>query len=129
MVQPGTSLVSFAKVSPPYDPVAITEYYRLSRELKDAYPAEYNDLGKLWDVVKKAASFVSPVVKLLPGGDAVTRVGSAIKDAVDPLLDKKAETRGDKQPAAALERQLEANHAQAAVVRPVRPRGSARKGK
>jgi len=37
-VSPGTQLTPFQKLSPPYDPMAIADYYTIARELKDAYP-------------------------------------------------------------------------------------------
>lgn len=57
-VLPGTTLAPFAKVSPMYDPTALTTYYRISRELKDAYPASYNDLGKLLGIIGNVAKNV-----------------------------------------------------------------------
>lgn len=85
-VQPGSLLCSQQQMSPPYDPVALASYFRISRELKDAYPADFNDLGKIWDVIKKAASFVLPAISAVPGpvgmlgkaGTAAMAVGNAL---------------------------------------------------
>lgn len=123
MVQPGTAMTSFQHVSPAYDRTAIDNYYRISRELKDAYPADYNDLGKMWDVVKKAANFVAPVLRLVPGGAALESGARFASGLIDPMIaGSKAKSR-DGPPAAALERQIAANH----VVRPVPVRAKASK--
>lgn len=61
-VMPGTPLVSFLKTSPVYDEVALTTYYLISREMKDAYPADFNDLGKLLEVIASAIPVVRNVV-------------------------------------------------------------------
>jgi hypothetical protein len=61
-VSPGSPLTSFAKVSPPYDPVASTGYFAISREMKDGYPEEYNNLAMLIPVVQEIASRVLPKV-------------------------------------------------------------------
>lgn len=123
MVQPGTAMTSFQHVSPAYDRTAIDNYYRVSRELKDAYPADYNDLGKMWDVVKKAANFVAPVLRLVPGGSALEAGARLASGLIDPMIaGSKAKSR-DGPPAAALERQIAANH----VVRPIPARAKASK--
>jgi hypothetical protein len=67
-VLPGTSMCAFQKSSPPYDPRAIQTYFQISRELKDAYPSDYNDLGKIlgtiWEVAKTALGTVFPVARI-----------------------------------------------------------------
>lgn len=54
VANPGTSLTPFLHTSPRYDPVALRTYFAIARELKDAYPADYNDLGKMLLVIKEA---------------------------------------------------------------------------
>jgi hypothetical protein len=70
---PSSPMSPQVRLSPPYDPMALDHYYAIARELKDAYPADYNDLGKLWDVIKSTANFALPYVKRIPWG-----VGSSI---------------------------------------------------
>lgn len=89
MAQPGTAYTSFIKVSPAFDPAAITAYFMISRQLKDAYPAEYNDLGKLWDVIKRAASMISPFLGVLPGGNIIRAVGGFVGKGIDALVARK----------------------------------------
>jgi hypothetical protein len=79
-VTPSSMLAPHAQMAPSYDPVAIDSYYRISRELKDAYPADYNDLGKLWSVIKSAASVVGKALSAVPGIPGL--VGSAIPAVV-----------------------------------------------
>lgn len=80
-VLPGTSLASFQRTSPSYDPTAIKTYFAISRELKDAYPADYNDLGKIlgtiWDVAKGIAGTVFPPARIPIA--AIDAVRSAVK--------------------------------------------------
>lgn len=51
------------KLSPQYDPRALDTYFRLAREFKDAYPSNFNDLGKLWDVISAAVRTSLPFLK------------------------------------------------------------------
>lgn len=84
--QPTSTLSPHLKLSPPSDPKAVESYFAISRELKDAYPADYNDLGKIWDVIssvaKKAApalGFVPVVGSMLPG---IVRSAVAVGDRI-----------------------------------------------
>lgn len=90
IVQPGSSYVPFVKMSPGFDPLAINNYYMISRRLKDAYPAEYNDLGKLWDVIKGAAKIVDPLLGMVPGGQYIRGAGRLVGSLVDGVRKKKA---------------------------------------
>jgi hypothetical protein len=63
----GSLYSPFLKIAPEYDPLAVEMYYKISRELKDAYPADYNDLGKLWEVIKNAARIVTGGLSFVPG--------------------------------------------------------------
>jgi hypothetical protein len=65
-VQPSSVLSPELRLSPPHDDMALDAYYAISRELKDAYPADYNDLGKIWDVIKKAAVNTLPLLRHVP---------------------------------------------------------------
>jgi len=86
-----TSIMSpHQKISPPYDPQAISAYFAISREMKDAYPAEFNDLGKIWDVISGVAKTVAPALSFVPGvgpllaaaAPVVAGVGDRIRRAV-----------------------------------------------
>jgi len=73
-VQPGSVLSPDLKISPMYDEDALKSYFMISREMKDAYPADYNDLGKIWNVIKGVASTVAPYISKIPGPiGAITR--------------------------------------------------------
>lgn len=67
-VLPGRPLCSFQHSSPESDPRAIQTYFKISRELKDAYPCDYNDLGKIlgtiWDVAKGVIGTVFPAARI-----------------------------------------------------------------
>lgn len=90
-LDPSSTLVPQLKLSPPYDPVALDAYFSVARELKDAYPADYNDLGKLWDPIKSAlATLMPPLLTMIPGGaplaplvgptlEGLTSVGAAVR--------------------------------------------------
>jgi len=94
MAQPGTAMAPFMKMAPGFDSVAVDTYFRIARELKDAYPAEYNDFGKLWSVIKSVASKVAPIVLPLMGPAAP--VIRAAAGAIAPLVDKAVAKRAAK---------------------------------
>lgn len=74
---PDSTFSPYLRLSPPYDRAAITAYYKIARELKDGYPADYNDLGKLWDVIKGAARKALPIVGAMgPFGAMAAGLGS-----------------------------------------------------
>lgn len=75
---PTSSFTSFLKVSPEHDLMAITNYYKVARQLKDAYPVAYNDMGRLWDLIKGAARVVSPVLSVVPGGELIKKAGGVL---------------------------------------------------
>lgn len=98
MAQPGTSMAPFMKMAPGFDALAVDTYFRIARELKDAYPAEYNDWGKLWNVIKSVASKVAPVALPLMG--PFGPVVKAAAGAVAPMIDKAIEKREKRKEAA-----------------------------
>jgi len=89
-VQPGTLMAPQQRMSPPFDPKAIQSYFKINRELKDAYPADYNDLGKIWEVIKGAAESVlpllhpslGPVVNLIKGIKNPSRKGRGQRESL-----------------------------------------------
>lgn len=64
--QATSPLSPLVRMSPVYDPLAMEVYQRISRQMKDAYPADYNDLGKLWDVISRIAKAVAPGLSSIP---------------------------------------------------------------
>lgn len=82
-VSPSSSLAPQLKLSPPYDGVALTTYFAIARELKDAYPADYNDRGKIWDAISAALRAGAPAVgSLLPGAPLLMNGAAALGDYV-----------------------------------------------
>lgn len=89
-VQPGSIYSTHLKLSPPHDPLALASYFAIARELKDAYPADHNDLGKIWDVISTVAKSVAPALTAVPGigvplagaVSGVATAGDAIRAAV-----------------------------------------------
>lgn len=59
-VSAGSPLTSFARISPQYDPIALAGYYAIARELKDAYPEDYNSWSALLPLIANVASAVMP---------------------------------------------------------------------
>lgn len=70
------------RLSPPHDPTALKVYFAIAREMKDAYPADYNDLGKLWQFIKDALRRVAPAIMAIPHP-----VAQAVGGAITPGLD------------------------------------------
>lgn len=63
---PNSNLAPHLKLSPAEDEAALSTYFAIARELKDGYPADYNDLGKIWDVISSIAKKVSPFLNMIP---------------------------------------------------------------
>lgn len=129
---PGSSYAPYLRVAPAYDPQAVEAYYKISRELKDAYPVEYNDLGKLWDVIKTVGRSVLPGIA--QGLSMVPGPVGMIARGVAPILGSimGATQPRDKPPAATVERaqnvvtEKRVNKARARIARPKRGRAGAR---
>lgn len=66
-VLPGSILTPQQVMPAEYDETALMSYFAISRKMKDAYPADYNDLGKIWDVISGLAKSILPKVSLIPG--------------------------------------------------------------
>lgn len=64
-VHPTSVLSPQMHLSPVYDSQALSTYYAIARDLKDAYPASYNSAGKIWDQISKVANAVLPTVAKL----------------------------------------------------------------
>lgn len=90
--QPGSVLTPHLKLSPEYDPQSIDTYFKISRELKDGYPADFNDLGKIWDVISSVAKSVAPALTMIPGiGPAVsggTMLAASMGDRIRGALSR-----------------------------------------
>jgi len=115
---PGTTFSPFLKLAPAWDPAAVNTYFAIARELKDAYPADYNDLGKLWDVIKGAARVVLPFVRPVLGQGLGT-LARWVAGPGEKKADRAAKTgKLDKPPAAAQERAEKAASAAAATRTP-----------
>lgn len=125
--QPGTLLSPQLHVSPQYDPDAIANYYRIRREMKDAYPADFNDWGKIWNVIKSIGRVVLPGVAMMgPIGAGVAAAAGGVGSVVDMItsaVGKKGTEAGrrDQIPLAEKQRVQEAVKA-AEILRVVRPR-------
>jgi hypothetical protein len=106
-VQPGSIFSTHLKLSPPHDAQALATYFAISRELKDAYPADYNDLGEIWKVISGIAKTVAPVLSGIPGigsllGGAVSGVAS-VGDSIQALVSRAThalEPKAEGEPAA-----------------------------
>lgn len=101
-VSPSSTLSPQLKLSPPYDPVALSTYFAIVRELKDAYPADYNTTGKLWGVIKQALNALDPVISIMPGGRVakpLIAAGTIVGDAVVARRQKRKERRKAKRAA------------------------------
>jgi len=70
------------RLSPPHDSKALKTYFAIAREMKDAYPADYNDLAKLWSTIKNILRKVAPIVSMIPHPIAQA-VGAAVPAGLD----------------------------------------------
>jgi len=113
-VEAGTLLAPFVKASPVYDPVALKSYAAVSRELKDAYPVSYNDLGHLWDSILSAVGAASPVLASIhPGLGLAATAFHGLGSAVTDIVRKKKSAKHDENQSAT---QKEATQKQVAQV-------------
>lgn len=100
--QPGSLYTTHLRLSPAPDHEAVDNYFRIARELKDAYPADYNDLGKIWDVISSIAKTVGPALGAFgPVGSAIgmgvsgaAAVGDRIRQAIAQRSQRAMETAG-----------------------------------
>jgi hypothetical protein len=105
-VQPQSTLAPQLALSPMYDQVALDTYFAIARELKDAYPADYNDLGKIWDAISAASKKALPFLKKVPGfsipanliGGVVTAGDWMRKAGKTPPPKGKGKGKGKKKP-------------------------------
>jgi len=94
-VRPGTSFSPLLTISPQYDPVALATYFEISRKLKDAYPSDFNSLGKLWTVIKSALKGASAI----PGWPGLLASGvSAVGDIVENIVSDSSKVKPVKAP-------------------------------
>jgi len=108
-VSPASMLASQVRMSPPVDMSALNAYSLINRELKDAYPSDFNDLGKLWEVIKSAARAVLPIIGAFGGpiGAGISGVGSLLLGMPDRKPTKslpKTPSRQTQLPAASVDR-------------------------
>jgi hypothetical protein len=106
-VSPSSTLSPQLKLSPPHDPMALDVYYRISRELKDAYPVEFNDKGKMWGVISNTfRSTILPLLSQIPGplaqgGTKIVKGAVTLGDAIAVRRQEKRKKAGaGKKPAA-----------------------------
>lgn len=92
-VSPSSTLSPQLKLSPPYDPMALVTYFRICRELKDAYPADYNVTGKLWNVIKRALDALDPVISVMPGNKIVKPLVAAGVSTGDLVVARRKKNR------------------------------------
>lgn len=78
-VQPTSPQAVHLQKAPALDPVAIGSYFQIIRQLPDAYPADYNDGGKILGLISKAIKFLQPVLPFVPG------VGGLLSTAAGPV--------------------------------------------
>jgi hypothetical protein len=89
MVFPSSTFSPYLGVPPIEDPLALDVYRRVSRQLKDGFPADYNDLGKIWDVISKAVKVASPFLGMIPkvgpilevGAEGIRSIGDSIRNS------------------------------------------------
>lgn len=86
-VTPSSLYSPHLKLSPPYDPTAISAYFAVARELKDGFPADFNDLGKIWGAIKDAASALRPAIEMIPGwGSTIVGAGKLAGKIGDKIV-------------------------------------------
>lgn len=80
---PSTTYAPLLEAPLPPDDHAMLMYQEVSARMADAYPASYNDLGKLFGTIKKVASSVMPYVA--PALDIAQKAGGPIGAAATAI--------------------------------------------
>lgn len=117
--QPGSIMSTQLRISPRYDPAALAAYFAIRRELKDAYPADFNDWAKIWKVIKQVGAMVLPGLGLLgPAGSGIATALGGIGSVIDHYTNKpKLSERGrNPLPLAQVERARDARKANANTI-------------
>lgn len=96
-----SSLVAHMRPPPLRDDAAISNYYKIIRELPDAYPADYNDSGKILRAISSAISTVAPFLSAVPGfgpliSSAAGPVSALLDFGADRLSNKQSRKRSQK---------------------------------
>jgi len=65
IVPPGSTYSPYVHQPLVHDPLALDAYFGIARQLKDAYPASYNDLGTMLETIGSIAERVLPMI--VPG--------------------------------------------------------------
>lgn len=97
MAPPSTLYAPLLETALPPDETAIRMYFEVSARMADAYPAAYNDLGKLRDIVKRIAGgvfkYAEPALSLLssvPGPvGTVAGIGKQVVGAVNTARERR----------------------------------------
>lgn len=87
------------RLSPQHDELALKTYFAIAREMKDGYPADYNDLAKIWSVIKEAARRIAPIIGFIPHPIAKAisggiTLGLDAIEGVEKTIRSKADGRG-----------------------------------
>lgn len=104
---PSTVYAPMLEPALPPDETALKMYFEISAKMKDGYPASYNDLGRLKDIIttigKQVLPSVEPFLAAIPGvGTALTAAKAVIpmvktiKDAVQKGKAAKAQPASKK---------------------------------
>lgn len=94
-VLPTSFLSPHLKISPPHDSRALKTYFAIAREMKDAYPADHNDLGKIVGVISTIAKGLGPALGQIPqvgayASQAANIVGNIAQGIHEQLLNARS---------------------------------------
>jgi hypothetical protein len=110
---PGTTYAPLLEVALPPDKVALEMYQEISARMADGYPASYNDLGILKNIVTKIGKTLLPHVEpaldivskmAIPGVSTVATVGKKLLSAgkaIAPVVKAAAGKKANVQPSTA----------------------------
>lgn len=83
-VQAVSSYAPHLRPPPMMDNSAISNYFKIVRELPDAYPADYNDGGKILNTISGVIKKIAPFLGMIPGwGPAITAAAGPITGLLD----------------------------------------------
>lgn len=90
-VPPNSTLIGQVGAPVDYDPIALANYFKISRQMLAGYPSEYNVFGALFNVAKTLLPKALPYIA--KGADMLAGLGKNIPDSATPQIEATPITR------------------------------------
>jgi hypothetical protein len=95
-VQANSKYVPYLTPAAPHDALAVDAYYRIIRQMDDAYPASYNAKGTILSTIGKIARNVAPALEAIPGWGKPLSIAASSLGQLSSMGGKKLKERAQK---------------------------------